>query len=213
LTDWVGRGKIDRVLSYRLLYRLGFTPWDNAPGPQLLDRVLAGDSAGAGRRALDVGCGGQGRDAIHLAKKGWKVTAIDREERAIGRARVRAAEADADVHWIVGDVAKLGTLATPPGYSLIYDLGCIHGLPDEAAALAAEGITSLAAEDATLLFLAFLRGHQTILPRGMDRDRVKALFGPAWRLIGTHDVLEFSGRDVPPRVRKARPTAYHLVKA
>jgi SAM-dependent methyltransferase len=200
------------VLSYRLLYRLGFTPWDNAPGPQLLDRVLAGDSSGAGRRALDVGCG-KGRDAIHLAKKGWEVTAVDLEERAIRKARERAAEADAHVHWIVGDVTQLGTLATPPGYSLIYDLGCIHGLPDEAAALAAEGITSLAAEDATLLFLAFLRGHQTILPRGMDRDRVKALFGPAWRLIGTHDVLEFSGRDVPPRVRKARPTAYHLVKA
>jgi SAM-dependent methyltransferase len=142
---------LDCVLSYHLLYRLGFTPWDNAPGPRVLDRVLAGDSAGAGRRALDVGCG-KGRDAIHLAKKGWEVTAVDLEERAIGKARERAAEAGADVHWVVGDVTQIGTLAAPPGYSLIYDLGCIHGLPDEAAALAAEGITSLAAADATLLW-------------------------------------------------------------
>jgi SAM-dependent methyltransferase len=197
---------------YRLLYRLGFTPWDNAPGPQLLDRVLAGDSAGAGRRALDVGCG-KGRDAIHLAKKGWEVTAVDLEERAIAKARERAAEADATVHWMVGDVTKVGTLATPPGYSLIYDMGCIHGLPDEAAALAAEGISSLAAEGATLLFLAFARGRRMILPRGMNRDNVEALFGPGWRLVGTHDVLQLSDHKVPPPIRKARPTAYHLVKA
>jgi SAM-dependent methyltransferase len=143
LTARVGGTKIDRVLSYRMLYRVGFTPWDDAPGPKLLDRVLDSESAGAGRRALDVGCG-KGR----VAKKGWEVTAVDLEERAIGKARERAAEAGAHVHWIVGDVTKLGTLATPPGYSLIYDLGCIQGLADEAAALAAEGITSLAAEDA-----------------------------------------------------------------
>lgn len=203
---------MDRVPPNRLLYRLGFTPWDNAPGPQLLDRVLAGDSAAAGRRALDVGCG-KGRDAIHLAKKGWEVTAVDLEERAITKARESAVEADAHVHWIVGDVTKLRALAGPPGYSLIYDLGCIQGLPDEAAALAAEGITSLAAEDATLLFLAFARGRRMILPRGMDREHVEALFGPAWRLIGTHDVLQLSTHKVPPRIRKMRPTAYHLVKS
>lgn len=212
LTARVGATKIDRVLSYRLLYRVGFTPWDDAPGPKLLDRVLDSESAGAGRRALDVGCG-KGRDAIHLAKKGWEVTAVDLEERAIAKARERAAEAGAHVHWIVGDVTKLGTLATPPGYSLIYDLGCIHGLPDEAAALAAGGITSLATEDAMLLLVAFARGRRMILPRGMDRDHVEALFGPAWRLVGTHDVLQLSDHRVPPPIRKGRPTAYQLVKA
>jgi hypothetical protein len=52
-----------------------------------------------------------------------------------------------------------------------------------------------------------------ILPRGMDRDHVEALFRPAWRLVGTHDVLQLSDHKVPPPIRKARPTAYHLVKA
>ena len=211
MTRRVAHTKIDCVPSYRLLYRLGFTPWDSAPGPQLLDMVL-GDPAGAGRRALDVGCG-KGRDAIHLAKKGWEVTAVDLEERAIEEARERAAEARVDVRWIVGDVTRLGTLAAPPGYSLIYDLGCIQGLPDGAAALAAKSITSLAAEDATLLFLAFLRGRRMILPRGMDPHDVEALFSPAWRLVGTHDVLQLSDQKVPLPIRKARPTAYQLVKA
>jgi len=173
--------------------------------------MVLGDSAGANRRALDVGCG-KGRDAIHLAEKGWDVTAVDFEERAIEEARKRAAEAHVDVHWIVGDVTRLGALAAPPGYQLIYDLGCIQGLPDKAAALAAEGITSLAAEGATLLFLAMARGRRLILPRGMDRHQVEALFGPGWRLVRTHDVLQLSGQKVPLPIRKARPTAYQLVK-
>ncbi len=195
---------------YRLLYRLGFTPWDRAPGPQLLDMVL-GDSAGAGRRALDVGCG-KGRDAIHLARKGWDVTAVDLEERAITQARERSAEAGVDVRWIVGDVTRLGTLAAPLGYSLIYDLGCIQGLPDGVAALAASGITSLAAADATLLFFAFRRGRRLILPRGMDPHDVEALFGPAWRLVGTHDMVRLFDQKVPLPVRNARPTVYQLAK-
>jgi SAM-dependent methyltransferase len=199
------------VLPYRLLYRLGFTPWDQTPGPQILDRVLDADSAGKGRRALDVGCG-NGRDAIHLAKKGWKVTAVDLQERAIGKARGRAGEEGADVHWIVGDVTELGRLAAPPGYSLIFDMGCIHGLPDEAATLAAQGITSLAAEDATLLVVAAIRGRRLIGPRGMDRDHVEALFAPAWRLVESHDMLPLAAGRVPPPVRKSRPTAYHLVR-
>jgi SAM-dependent methyltransferase len=199
------------VLSYRLLYRLAFTPWDNAPGPQLLDLVL-GDKAGAGRRALDVGCG-KGRDAIHLARKGWSVTGVDLEERAIKEARQRAVDAGVDVRWIVGDVTRLGTLAAPPGYALIYDLGCIQGLAAGAAALAAEGITSLAAENATLVFLAFARGRRMLLPHGMDPDEVKALFRPAWHLVRSHDMNALFNQKVPPPVRRARPTAYQLVKA
>jgi SAM-dependent methyltransferase len=205
--------KIEAMLPYRLLYRLGFAPWDNTPGTQLLDRVLADGAAAAGRRALDVGCG-HGRDAIHLAKKGWVVTAVDLEARAISTARRRAAEQRVDVRWMVGDVAEVGKLALPPGYSLIYDLGCLHGLPDEAARRAADGITSLAADDATLLVVAGTRARRMLLPRGMNREHVEALFTPGWRLVGAHDMLELSGdRKVPPPIRKAKPTAYQFVKA
>jgi SAM-dependent methyltransferase len=200
------------VLPYRLLYRVRFTPWDNTPGTQLLDRVLADGSTGAGRRALDVGCG-HGRDAIHLAKQGWDVTAVDLEERAIETARERAAGEGVEVNWIVGDVAAIGKLAAPSGYSLLYDLGCLHGLPDEAATLAAEGITSLAGEDATLLVVAGARARRMLLPRGMDREHVEALFTPAWRLVDTHDMLALSAHKVPPPIRKAKPTAYQFVRA
>ncbi len=200
------------VLPYRLLYRLGFTPWDQTPGPQILDRVLDSGATGGGRRALDVGCG-NGRDALYLAAKGWEVTAMDRQQRAIQKARERGAEAGADVRWIVGDVTELGRLAAPPGYSLIYDLGCIHGLPDDALTRAAEGISALAGADATLLVVAAIRSRRLIGPRGMDPEHVEALFAPAWRLVGTHDMLPLATQKVPAPVRKGKPTAYHLVRA
>jgi SAM-dependent methyltransferase len=58
-------------------------------------------AGGAGEwpaRALDVGCG-TGRNAIHLAGRGTRVTAFDSSERAveIARARVAAAGLDLDV--------------------------------------------------------------------------------------------------------------------
>lgn len=200
-------------MSYRLLYRLGIVPWDNTPGPQVLDRVLADDSRGSGRRALDLGCG-TGRDSVYLAKKGWEVTAIDLQERALHKARERAGKEGAEVLWVLGDVSALETLAIQPGFSLIYDVGCIQGLPDEAAARAAEGLTSLAAKDATLLFLAFARERRVVLPRGMDREHVEALFAPAWRVVETHDMLSISAnKKVPSPIRKAKPMAYHLVRA
>jgi 2-polyprenyl-3-methyl-5-hydroxy-6-metoxy-1,4-benzoquinol methylase len=199
------------VNLYRVFYRLGIAPWERTPGPAMLDRVLADDVPAPGRRALDVGCG-TGRDAIHLAKKGWQVTAVDLEERALQKARQRAAEEGAEVDWVLGDVTNLGALGTQPGYSLIYDMGCIQGLPDEAAKRAAQGITSLAAANATLLFLAFTRDRRMILPRGMDLDHIETLFGPAWQLTNTHDMLALSASKAPPPIRRARPTTYQLVK-
>lgn len=53
-------------------------------------------------RALDLACG-EGRNAIWLARRGWDVTALDFSARGIERARQAAAEAGAEVTWVVGD--------------------------------------------------------------------------------------------------------------
>ncbi|HYM01348.1 MAG TPA: class I SAM-dependent methyltransferase [Stellaceae bacterium] len=42
-----------------------------------------------GRRAVDLGCG-DGRDAVELLRRGWRVLAIDAERAAIERLRRRA---------------------------------------------------------------------------------------------------------------------------
>ena len=71
--------------------------------------------------ALDLACGA-GRNAVWLARHGWRVTAVDFSETALRMARGLAAEAGVTVEWIEADVA---TWMPPP---LAYDLVCVFYL-------------------------------------------------------------------------------------
>ena len=55
-------------------------------------------------RALDVGCGAGG-NAIWLAERGWRVTAVDFSEVAIQKAMQRATERGVEVNFVVADAA------------------------------------------------------------------------------------------------------------
>ncbi|WP_018683616.1 class I SAM-dependent methyltransferase [Actinokineospora enzanensis] len=61
----------------------------------LLVREVADEAPGS---ALDLGCA-EGGDAIWLAERGWRVTAVDISETALGRAAKRATEVGAEVDW------------------------------------------------------------------------------------------------------------------
>jgi len=73
--------------------------------------------------ALDAGMG-NGRNAIYLARKGWKVTGIDLSEAAVRRAREEAAQLKVELEARVGDVEKM---ILPRGaYDLIL---CLYAEP------------------------------------------------------------------------------------
>ncbi|QBS40928.1 SAM-dependent methyltransferase [Nocardia sp. CS682] len=56
--------------------------------------------------ALDLGCA-EGADAVWLAQRGWRVTAVDVSETALGRARAHAAdEGSTDIDWQQHDLAN-----------------------------------------------------------------------------------------------------------
>jgi SAM-dependent methyltransferase len=190
------------------MYRLGFAPWERRNVPELWRPLFEGPLALEPGRALDIGCG-SGRDAVHLAAHGWQVTAVEFVEKALDRAKQRAAEEAVEVRWVSGNVGELGRLGLEPGYSLIYDFGCIQGLSDSARRGAAAGLSALAAPGARLLFLAFKAGRRILLPRGMDREHLVDLLGDGWDLEHAESVVT---DDLPPPVRRAEPTLYRLAR-
>jgi SAM-dependent methyltransferase len=196
------------LIPYALMYRLGFAPWERRPIVPTWQRVTEGPGALPPGRALDVGCG-TGRDAVYLAQRGWQVTAVDIVADAIGKARQRAAREGVQVQWIAGDVSALGGLGLEPGYTLLYDFGCIQGLPGPAREGAAAGMTKLATPGATLLLAAFAPGRRLLLPRGMGEDEVIGLFGDAWELAEAEQATDPTA---PAPVRRARPTLYRLTR-
>ena len=196
------------MIPYGLLYRLGFAPWERRDVAESWRPLLEGPHAPAPGRALDVGCG-SGRDAIYLAKRGWQVTAVDAVEKAVDSAKQRAVEEGVDVQWVAADVAELSRLGLKPGYDLLYDFGCIHGLTDAERQGAAAGLTQLAAPGATLLIIAFKAGRRIALPRGMNQEDVVALLGDGWDLKDSRSVAT---EDMPGFLRRVNPTVYRLTR-
>jgi len=108
---------------YRAADRL-WTPEPNA----LLAEFAAGLAPG---RALDLGAG-EGRNAVWLAKSGWRVTALDVSAVALARATERAVEEGVELDWIQTDWREYR-----PGPSS-FDLAIIsfmHPEPDERASM------------------------------------------------------------------------------
>lgn len=78
---------------------------------------------------LEVGCG-EGRDAIYLSSKGYKVTAVDVSEFAILKCKELAAKARLSVDWKVADALYLEQSITKK-YKWIYSIGTLHMLVDD----------------------------------------------------------------------------------
>lgn len=191
---------------YRALYRIGFTPWDQNHVPAELEALAEGPAALAPGRALDLGCG-TGTQAVYLAKHGWQVTGVDAVELALGQARRRAEAAGVEVHWITGDVSQLTRLGLDDGFSLVHDRGCFHDLPDSARDGYARSVSELAAQDATLLLMAFARRKRGIGPSGASEQEIRRRFGADWELVS---VQNDSGPAPPGPMRRVPRVWYRL---
>lgn len=109
-------------------------------------------------QALDAGCG-HGSDALWLAARGWKVTAVDFSPTALALARSRAEAAGKDlagrIDWVEGDL----TTWTPPAG--LYDLvTCLYVHASGSARDLVARMATAVAPGGTL----FLAGHRPIDP-------------------------------------------------
>ena len=56
-------------------------------------------------RALDLACG-EGRNAVWLAERGWRVTGVDFSDVALAKAERLAASRGVEVEWVLADVLE-----------------------------------------------------------------------------------------------------------
>ncbi len=200
-------------LAYRILYAVGFTPWEQMAQPpiesqifQLFAREEEGREPPYGR-ALDLGCG-SGIWSVALARRGWLVTGLDFVPKALRRARERAEEAGVEVQLMEGDVTKLDAAGVGSGFELLLDFGCFHDeLTDEQRKQEGQEATRAAAPGATLLMMTWSPGRRGPLPRGASREDIQDAF-PEWGLV------DEEAMDVPPEapgyVKRAEPRFYRL---
>lgn len=154
--------------------------------PAELRALVEGGGALPVGRALDLGCG-TGTHAVYLATRGWDVTAIDNVERALRRARDRAAAHDVTVNWVNADVSLLAQLGLAPGLTLVFDRGCYHGLDERERDAYAAAVTDLATPGATLLMWAMAPNRRPFEPAGADAAEITRRFG-GWELSGPDGV-------------------------
>jgi len=75
-------------------------------------------------RVLDIGCG-EGKDAVFLAKNGYRVSAFDASENGLEKARLLAQQNNVSVHFFKADIQTIKLQET---YDIIYSSGVFHYL-------------------------------------------------------------------------------------
>jgi SAM-dependent methyltransferase len=104
-------------------YRDAEWVWSLTPN-RFVAELLAGLPPG---RALDLACG-EGRNALWLAGRGWRVTAVDFSEVALNKGRMRAEMEGLEVDWTAADLTVY--VPEPGAFDLVL-IAYLHLLPHD----------------------------------------------------------------------------------
>ncbi len=172
---------------YKVSYRVGFHPWEDLPEHQpfadTLTALFAREEQGRQPpfgTALDLGCG-SATWGVRLAARGWQVTGVDDVPAAVARAEQRIRRTPVDMRVVLGDVTRLSESAVGSGYRLVLDTGTFHGLTPAQRRDMGREVTSVAADEATVILDCFAPRRRGPLPHGCTQADVEEAF-PAWRI-------------------------------
>ena len=118
------RTKYSTVTDWDAVYRKGTPPWDAGKPHAELSRVLD-EYQLRPQTVLEIGCG-TGADAILLARRRFDVTAVDCSPIAVERARLRAEQHDALLHFVLADAFEFAPKTGQ--FDLVYDAGLYHSV-------------------------------------------------------------------------------------
>jgi len=169
-------------VMFRAMYRFGFKPWDSGVTPPELKALIEGPDALPRGKALDLGCG-TGTNAVYMTQHGWDVTAIDFVPRAIDAARAKAAAAQVTPKLILGDVTRLAELGVGDGYTLAFDLGCLHAIPQARRDAYVRGLTKLTVPKADFLIWAFYEKPSRFINARLTQEELEQRFARDWEIV------------------------------
>jgi SAM-dependent methyltransferase len=187
-------------------YRAAPALWSGHPNPQLVAETAELPPG----RALDAGSG-EGADAIWLAERGWRVTAVDFSPTALQRSAEHAAgrgvEVAGRIDWRQAD---LTTWAPPASTFDLVSAQYMHLPPEPRAALFAR-LAAAVAPGGTLLIV----GHDfSDLAAGAHRPDMPEMFFTAEEVAasltpGEWDVLVTDARARPAKVHEGEHIEVH----
>jgi len=165
---------------YRRARRPEDLPWHSSQPPALLVEAL--DARASPGTALDVGCGA-GTYSIYMARRGYRVTAVDFMPQAVALLREQATAEGLDISPVQADVT---TWAGEQPFDVVLDVGCLHSLGRERHAAYKQRLLQwLAPGGDFILVHCGKRGWWDWWPIGPDRayrKTIEALFAPELEL-------------------------------
>jgi len=185
--------------------------------PARLDYIEA--RAGlAGRRVLDVGCGG-GLLAEGMARRGARVTGIDLAGEALAVARLHALDSGIDVEYRLAPVESVAR-AEPSSFDLVTCLEMLEHVPDPAAVVdslarlvrpGGDVICSTINRNPRSFALAIVGGEYLmgLLPRGTHRygRLIRPSELSAWARAAGLELRDLAGLAYDPFRRQAQVSA------
>ncbi|VGO23120.1 class I SAM-dependent methyltransferase [Pontiella sulfatireligans] len=179
-------------------YRSGDTPWDHGMVDFNLVEVVSRRPVQP-CRTLDIGCG-TGNNAVWLAQQGFDVIGFDLSATAVERAREKAAVAQAECCFVVGDFLADAVPDAPFGF--VFDRGCLHSIPEPEGKVAfAEKVAGLLVPDGLWLTLVGNADEpkREVGPPQLTAAELTAVVEPCFEVVSLASGRFGSDQETPPR--------------
>jgi SAM-dependent methyltransferase len=92
--------------GYASLYDATYRTKDYSTETRLIEETFTRFGRGPIERVLDLGCG-TGNHALHLAARGYRITAVDRSAEMLRLARAKVQESGPAIEWVQADLVDL----------------------------------------------------------------------------------------------------------
>jgi 2-polyprenyl-3-methyl-5-hydroxy-6-metoxy-1,4-benzoquinol methylase len=144
--------------------------------------VRLADRGGFSGAVLDVGCG-SGDNALHLASLGLPVLGVDVAEKALARAREKAAERKISAEFALVDALQLEQLGRR--FDTVLDSALFHTFDKEERPDYAASLASVIEYDGILYVLCFSDDEPDTGPHPVSHEDLKAAFttSAGWNIV------------------------------